>query len=175
MNPYSQVVIIDELSISDDDLRRMKAGQTTETEETLTWLADNTAMTLAALSSTSLLDRDTHAAVSETALDEMIARTRFEAVTLENIMRSSKNIASATSLDSVNQAQSSSISKIQSSISPGSSSTVPGATDWGDYSSSRSPVTRAVAGLLLVISDGGLRVRELRRLWDVEIVEEGAG
>ena len=48
-------------------------------------------------------------------------------------------------------------------------------SDWGDYSSSRSPVTRAVAGLLLVISDGGLRVRELRRLWDVEIVEEGAG
>ena len=104
----------------------MKADKTCELDKTLTWLADNTAMTLAALSSTSLLDRDT-AAVSQTALDEMIARTRFEAVTLENIMRSSKNIAAATSLDSVNQAQSSIISKIQPSISPGSSSTVPGA------------------------------------------------
>ena len=84
MNPYSQVLIIDELSISDDDLKKMKAGKTPEIEETLAWLADNTAMTLAALSSTSLLDRDTYdgAAVSQTALDEMITRTRFEAVTV---------------------------------------------------------------------------------------------
>ena len=97
-------MIIDELSISYDDLVKMKAGQTTETEETLTWLADNTAMTLAALSSTSLLDRATYdAAVSETELDAMITRTGFEAVTLKHIMRSSKNIASATSLDSFNQ------------------------------------------------------------------------
>ena len=103
MNPYSQVVIIDELSISDDEKKKMKAGQTTETEETLTWLADNTAMTLAALSSTSLLDRATYDAVSETKLDKMITRSRFEAVSLKNIMRSSKNIASATSLDSFNQ------------------------------------------------------------------------
>ena len=135
---------------------------------------DDTAMTPAALSFSSLLDRVTCDAVSETELDEMIARTGFKAVTLKHIIRSSYKIAAATSLDSVNQAQSSGVN-IQQSISPGSSSTVPGATDWGDYSSSRSPVTRAVAGLLLVISDGGLRVRELRRLWDVEIVEEGAG
>ena len=64
----------------------------------------------------------------------------------------------------------------------------------GNYSTSRrSPVTRAVAGLMVVTSDWrtniselrnnwdhmelmeivGVRVRELRRLWDVEIVEEG--
>ena len=36
-------------------------------------------------------------------------------------------------------------------------------------------MTRAVAGLLLVTSDLRLRVPELRRDWDVEIVEEGAG
>ena len=49
---------------------------------------------------------------------------------------------------------------------------------WGGYSSnntSRSPVTRAVAGLLLVTGDYWLSVPELRRDWDVEIVEEGAG
>ena len=46
---------------------------------------------------------------------------------------------------------------------------------WGDYISSRSPVTRAVAGLLLVTGDLDLSVPELRRDWDVEIVEEGAG
>ena len=106
----------------------MKAGQTTEMEETLAWLADNTAMTLAALSSSSLLDRGTAAAaVSETELDEMITRTRFKAVTLENIMRSSQNIAAATSLDSVNQTRSDRGYKIQQSIPHGSSSTVPGA------------------------------------------------
>ena len=276
----------------------MKAGQTTETEESLAWLADNTAMTLAALSSTSLLDRSSYAAaaVSETKLDAMIARTGFDPVTLTYIMRSSQKIASATSLDSFNQAQLSSI-KIQPSISPGSSSTVPGARPramvykqtwdvdhsnlarfvtqhlrtvdterlkcvvlndrgisprklseelrqrgitlscydggvemfyygarpeyreggagdggeaelaawlraeagvlvtseqqfrgceadtvifvtryWGAYSNSRrSPVTRAVSGLLLVTGDYTLSVPELRRDWDVEIVEEGAG
>ena len=295
MNPYSQVLIIDELSISYEDLRKMEAGKTTETEETLAWLADNTAMTLAALSSSTLLDRYSADAVSQTELDEMIARTQFTQVTLKHIMRSSKNIASATSLDSVNKARPGSV--IKQSISPGSSSTVPGArpramlykytddvdhrklagfvtqhlrtvdterlkcvvlTDrrisprklseelrqrgitpscydggvemfncydrpeyreggagdggeaelsawlraeagvlvtsehqfrgceadtvifvtryWGgNISSTRSPVTRAVAGLTLVTSDWLLRVPELRRDWDVEIVEEGAG
>ena len=299
MHPYLQVVILDELSISYDDLKKMKDGQTTETEETLAWLADNTAMTLAALSSSSLLDRDTVAdagAVSETELDEMIRRTKFEAVTLKHIMRSSQNIASATSLSSVNKAQS--YNNIKPIIAQGASSTVPGArpramvykhtpavdhsrlarfvtqhlmtvdterlkcvvltdrrisprqlreeliqrgirpscydkgvemfdcygmpeyreggagdggeaeltawlraeagvlvtsehqfrgceadtvifvtTDWAGYSSRsrRSPVTRAVAGLLLVTGDLRLSVPKLRRDWDVEIVEEGAG
>ena len=297
MHPYLQVVILDELSISDDDQEKMKAGQTTETEETLTWLADNTAMTLAALSTSSLLDRDTDAAASETELDEMITKTGFEAVTLKHIMRSSQNIASATSLDSYNQVRS--LGAITASIAPGASSTVPGArpramvykltggvdhsklarfvtqhlrnvdterlkcvvltdvrisprqlseelrlrgitpscydggvemfdyegrpeyreggagdggeaelsawlgagggvlvtsehqfrgceadtvifvtTWWGGYSSNntrRSPVTRAVAGLTLVSSDFSLSVQKLRRDWDVEIVEEGAG
>ena len=54
-----QVVIIDELSISYDDKEKMNSGETSELEETLTWLADNTTITLAALSSTSLLDRNT--------------------------------------------------------------------------------------------------------------------
>ena len=130
MHPYLQVVILDELSISDDDLRKIKAGQTTETEETLAWLADNTAMTLAALSSSFLLDRATDnyvadGAVSETELDEMITRTGVAAVTLKNIMRSSKNIAAATSLDSVNQTRAGGV--INPSIAPGASSNVPGA------------------------------------------------
>ena len=298
MNSYSQVLIIDELSISYEDRRKMEDGQTTETEETLTWLADNTAMTLAALSSTTLLDRDTAFAVSQTELDKMITRTGFEAVSLKHIMRSSKNIASATSLDSVNRTRADRGFKIRQSISPGGSSTVPGArpramlykwtldvdysklarfvtqhlrtvdterlkcvvltdwrisprklseelrqsgitpscydggvemfdnyydgrleyreagagdggeaelsawlraeagvlvtsehqfrgceadtvifvtTVWGGYISSRSPVTRAVAGLTLVTGDWGLSVQELRRDWDLEIVEEGAG
>ena len=111
---------------------------TSELEETLAWLADNTAMTLAALSSTSLLDRaNEDAPVSKTELDKMIARTGFiEAVHLEFIMRSSQHIAAATSPDSLNQ---SSFKQgkyfpgyeyeshaIQVTISPGSSSTVPG-------------------------------------------------
>ena len=86
-------------------MKRMNAGQTTELEETLAWLADNTAMTLAALSSTSLLDRYSgdKAAVSQTMLDEMITRTGFKRVNLSNIMRSSQNIAAATSTASVNE------------------------------------------------------------------------
>ena len=37
----------------------------------------------------------------------------------------------------------------------------------------RSPVTRAVAGLLLITSDFKLRVQNLRRNWEVEILEKG--
>ena len=48
-------------------------------------------------------------------------------------------------------------------------------TGWGGYTGIRSPVTRAVAGLTLVTSDWRVSVPELRRDWDVEIVEEGAG
>ena len=34
-------------------------------------------------------------------------------------------------------------------------------------------MTRAVAGLLMITSDGELSVRELRRDWEVQILEEG--
>ena len=89
----------------------------------------NIAMTLAALSSAPLLDRDKGAAVSKTELHEIIKRTGFEAVSLEHIMRSSWNTAVATSPESVNQIQSVIAYKISDSISPapGFSSTVPGA------------------------------------------------
>ena len=126
MLSFSQVVIIDELSISYGDEKKIYAG-TSELEETLAWLADNTAMTLAALSSNSLLDRGTDdSAVSQTELDEMIKRTGFEAARLINIMRSSKNIVAATSPASYNATQTDRAYKIQEKISPGSSSTVPG-------------------------------------------------
>ena len=47
--------------------------------------------------------------------------------------------------------------------------------DWGGYTNSslRSPVTRAVTGLLLITSDSGLYVEEMRRDWEVTILEEG--
>ena len=101
---------------------KLQAGQTSELEETLAWLADNTAMTLAAVSSTSLLDRGT--GVTQTVLNEMVTRTGFEAVRLQHIMRSSQNIAEAISPASFIKAN---VVKIQESIPPGSSSTVPGA------------------------------------------------
>ena len=287
------------MSISADNHEKIKTSETSELEGTLAFLADNTAMTLAALSSTSLLDRVTRdeGDVFATELDEMITRTGFDAVSLKRIMRSTQNIAAATSPDSLNQARSETDFEIKKSISPGSSSTVPGTRpramvykhtrdvdysklagfvtqhlktvdterlkcvvltephisprqlsveliqsgftqvscydggverfnyydgrpeyreggagdggeveltewlraeagvfvtsehqfrgceadtvifvtrDWAGHSRSRrSPVTRAVAGLTLVIGDEDLRVQELRRNWDVEIVEEG--
>ena len=127
MPSFSQVVIIDELSINNDDKEKIKSGKTSKLEETLAWLADNTAMTLAALSSTFLLDKGTFGTtVSHTALDEMIARTGFiGSIQLKFIMRSSQNIAAGTSTASVNQTYTRSY-KIPGTISPGSSSTVPG-------------------------------------------------
>ena len=78
-----QVIIMDELSINDYDVKKMKPCETSELEETLTWLADNTTMTLAALSLTSLLDRRTGAgAICQTVLDEIIV-TGFMTVSLE--------------------------------------------------------------------------------------------
>ena len=136
--PFSQVVIIDELSLNDDDAKKLKSGKTSELEETLVWLADNTAMTLAALSSTSLLDRRNGGnddddddddvageAVSQTELDEMITRIGFKGVNLKHIMRSSQKIAAATSTAKVSEVRSDGYN-IPETILPGSSSTVPG-------------------------------------------------
>ena len=36
-------------------------------------------------------------------------------------------------------------------------------------------MTRAVAGLLMITSDDGLSVREMRRDWELRILEKGAG
>ena len=44
---------MDELSISEDDEKKIKVGQPSELQELLAWMTANTAMTLAALSSTS--------------------------------------------------------------------------------------------------------------------------
>ena len=47
---------------------------------------------------------------------------------------------------------------------------------WGDYMHViRSPVTRAVAHLCLITGDLGLNVPEMRKYWEVEIMEKGAG
>ena len=130
------MVIIDELSINDDDVKKLKSGKTSVLEETLVWLADNTAMTLAALSSTSLLDRrtggnddddddDAGEAMSQSELDEMIMRTGFHGVNLKHIMRSSQKIAAATSTANVSKVRSDRYN-IPETILPGSSSTVPG-------------------------------------------------
>ena len=99
------MLVIDELSISDDDKKKIDRGETSEIEETLTWLADNTAMTLAALSSTALLDNYArNSDLSQTGLDKMIKRAAgYKAVTLPNIMRSSANIAKAASPESFNK------------------------------------------------------------------------
>ena len=126
------MVILDELSIKNGHKKKIKAGETSELEDTLTWLRHNTAMTLAALSSASLLDKDTYdeaSAISQTELDEMVARTKFGAVSLNHIMRSSHKIAAATSTASVSAVQMQSMGsfKMQEIITPGSSSsTVPG-------------------------------------------------
>ena len=104
----------------------MKTGKTSELEETLAWLADNTAMTLAALSSTSLLDRrvaNDGTDKSKTELEKMMKRTEYEAVNLKHIMRSSSKIAEAANPTSVEKMAG---NTIHETIDPGSSSTVPG-------------------------------------------------
>ena len=121
---FLQVLVIDELSIPCGDMQKIEDG---EIKATLTWLAQNTAMTLASLSSTSILDRNSRevAGVSQTVLDELTMETKFEAVNLNHIMRSSQNIAEATSPESVNLTRPDSY-QIKTAISPGSSSTVSG-------------------------------------------------
>ena len=53
------MVVIDELSISDGDMEEIQnsGGENSEIKRILEWLSVNTEMTLAALSSSSLLDR----------------------------------------------------------------------------------------------------------------------
>ena len=137
------MLIIDELDLSCNDRVNTWYGRTSELETTLTWLAKNTAMTLASLGSASLLDRNTdgrHASQMEfeheitwfntlhsAHLDQMILRSGFRAVSLSNIMRSSQNIAAATAPGSVNKTFKTGFKIEELLIDPGSSSsTVPG-------------------------------------------------
>ena len=49
---------------------------------------------------------------------------------------------------------------------------------WSGYNSRnsrRSPVTRAVAGLLLITGDRDLSAEKMRKHWEVKILENGAG
>ena len=97
-------MVIDELALSDEDIKKIIAGETSEMEEILTWLRHNTAMTLAALSSTSLLDRrreDDGTDTEEAELKDMMRRTEYETVDLEHIMRSSAKIAEAANPKSI--------------------------------------------------------------------------
>ena len=50
-------MVIDDLALSDEDMKKINADESSELEEILAWLRHNTTLTLAALSSTSLLDR----------------------------------------------------------------------------------------------------------------------
>ena len=42
-------MVIDKLALSEDDIKKIKADETSEMEEILTWLRHNTAMTLASM------------------------------------------------------------------------------------------------------------------------------
>ena len=168
---------MDELSIDKDNKKKI-AGEASDLEETLTWLADNTVMTLAALSSTSLLDRHSGfgtMVVSQTALREMIARTVFKSINLNHIMRSSQNIAAATSPASVSETRTRTF-PIQETISPGSSSTVPGTrprawvykyTEDVDYGKLGGFVTRHLRTMdtehikCVVLTDWGISAKQL--------------
>ena len=119
------MVVIDELSITSDDMEEIQnnGGENTEIKRILEWLSVNTKMTLAALSSSSLLDRNWTVGRNKDKMNFKWLR-RFQTMELKNIMRTSQNIAQATSVKSLNNIQG---YKIVRSIKPGTSSTVPGA------------------------------------------------
>lgn len=118
-------MVIDELSITSDDMEEIQnnGGENTEIKRILEWLSVNTKMTLAALSSSSLLDRNWTVGRNKDKMNFKWLR-RFQTMELKNIMRTSQNIAQATSVKSLNNIQG---YKIVRSIKPGTSSTVPGA------------------------------------------------
>ena len=167
-------MVIDELAVSDEDIKKIKAGETSELEETLAWLRHNTAMTLATLSSTSLLDRrivNDGTNISKDELKDMMRRTEYEAVNLKHIMRSSAKIAEAANPKSIEHLHST-----QETIKAGSSSTVPGSrpralvykhTDNVDYGKLADFVRKHLSTLasanikIAVLCDWGISARKL--------------
>ena len=129
------MVVIDELSISVGDMDKIQnnGGENSEIKKILEWLSVNTKMTLAALSSSSLLDiiddeddeddEDDDDAYEDKKEIDFKWLPGFQTVELKNIMRTSQNIAEATSLESFENVCE---YKIVRSIKPGTSSTVPG-------------------------------------------------
>ena len=100
------MVVIDELSISDGDMEEIQnnGGENSEIKKILEWLSVNTKMTLAALSSSSLLDRREKRNKDNKDNKEIDFEwlPGFQTVNLKNIMRSSQKIAEATSVESLN-------------------------------------------------------------------------
>ena len=128
------MVVIDELSISDGDMEEIQnnGGETSEIKRILDWLSVNTKMTLAALSSSSLLDREEERNKDNKDNKEIDFEwlPGFQTVNLKNIMRTSQNIAEATSVESCyytwKDSNNQFIWSIEPRIDPGTSSTVPG-------------------------------------------------
>ena len=75
------------------------------------------------LSTSSLLDDRRGSDVPQDKLESLVRRSGYKPVTLQNIMRNSSNITTATATENVNEYSTANIHK---SISPGSCSTVTG-------------------------------------------------
>ena len=86
-------------------------------------MKDSCCMAWLVLSTSSLLDELEVPAVPQDKLNSLVRRSRYKLVTLQNIMRNSSNITTATSRENVNRYRNANIRK---SISAGSCSTVTG-------------------------------------------------
>ena len=89
----------------------------------MAWLVLSTSSLLDERTSSSLLDGTDVSAVPQDKLESLVRRSGYKPVTLQNIMRNSSNIATATKKENVGICASAGISK---SISSGSCSTVTG-------------------------------------------------
>lgn len=98
-------------------------GWESELERTMKRMKDSCCMSWLVLSTSSLLDDVLGAVVPQDKLESLVKRSGYKPVTLQNIMRNSSSITTATTSDNVNRYSN---ARIPKSISAGSCSTVTG-------------------------------------------------
>ena len=103
--------------------KKINAGEESELERTMKRMKDSCCMAWLVLSTSSLLDEKLDDFVPQDKLESLVRRSGYKPVTLQNIMRNSANISTATTPENVKSYSNANISK---SISAGSCSTVTG-------------------------------------------------
>ena len=93
--------------MSRGDREKINAGEESELERTMKRMKDSCCMAWLVLSTSSLLDNafsvDKYGEVPQDKLESLVRKSGCKPVTLQNIMRNSSNISTATTRDNVNR------------------------------------------------------------------------
>ena len=96
-------IICDELHLTKYEKEKIKCGEKSDVEATLENVKDKCCMAWIVLATSSLLDESNSYALPQDTLETMMTRIGYTVVSLNNIMRNSSSITSATAPDHIHE------------------------------------------------------------------------